>query len=245
MVRALRVMTVERGVDPREFALLAFGGAGGLHAAEIATELGMTTVLCPRASGVLAALGLVAAERRSDAQRSVLLSGDDLTAAAVAAAIGELARDARGALGDEHAALRVACDLRYRGQAFELTVATSEAPEPGALRDAFHDAHEHRYGYADREAEVELVTLRVAAALEGPEVTLAPPGDAAVEDSRRTVIFGGAEHDARVLRGEPPEGTEAEGPALFELPEATLAVPPGWRARADASGTLVMTRDDN
>ena len=79
MVRALRVMTVERGVDPRELALLCFGGAGGLHAADIAEELGMTRILCPRASGVLAALGLVVSERRRDVQRSVLLAGDELT----------------------------------------------------------------------------------------------------------------------------------------------------------------------
>ncbi len=84
MVRALRVMTVERGVDPRELALLCFGGAGGLHAADIAEELGMTRILCPRASGVLAALGLVVSDRRRDVQRSVLLSGEELTDDALA-----------------------------------------------------------------------------------------------------------------------------------------------------------------
>ena len=84
MVRALRVMTVERGVDPRELALLCFGGAGGLHAADIAEELGMTRILCPRASGVLAALGLVVSDRRRDVQRSVLLAGEELTDEALA-----------------------------------------------------------------------------------------------------------------------------------------------------------------
>ena len=244
MVRALRVMTVERGVDPRDYALMAFGGAGGLHAADIATELGMSSVLCPRASGVLAALGLVAAERRADAQRSVLLSGDGLTAARVRDTVEELAAEARGALGASQAGVRVACDLRYRGQAFELTVPAEEEPEPEALRAAFHARHEERYGFADRDGEVELVTLRVAAALPGPEVGLAPPPGARFEETARRAVLGGAEEEARVLRGEPPAGTEAAGPALFELPEATLAVPPGWRARADATGTLVMSREE-
>ena len=98
MVRALRVMTVERGVDPRSLALMAFGGAGGLHAAAIAEELGITKILCPRASGVLAALGLVVSERRRDAQRSVLLKADELDDEP-----DELAQRAREELGDDDA----------------------------------------------------------------------------------------------------------------------------------------------
>src|SRR5918992_5132821 len=119
MVRALRVMTVERGVDPRELALLAFGGAGPLHAAAIAEELGMDRILCPRAAGVLAALGLVVSERRRDAQRSVLLSGEELTAETLADEAGALAERAREELGAPGADVRVTAELRYRGQAFE------------------------------------------------------------------------------------------------------------------------------
>src|SRR3954464_12559286 len=115
MVRALRVMTVERGVDPRELALMAFGGAGGLHAAAIAEELGITKILCPRASGVLAALGLVVSERRRDVQRSVLLKAGELTGEA-----DELAALAREQLPDSD--VRIVAELRYRGQAFELAV---------------------------------------------------------------------------------------------------------------------------
>src|SRR6202042_3992766 len=84
MLRALRVVTVQRGIDPRRYALLCFGGAGGLHAAAIAAELGITEIVCPRASGVLAALGLVVSPRRRDVQRSVLLGGDDLVAETIA-----------------------------------------------------------------------------------------------------------------------------------------------------------------
>ncbi len=100
MTRALRVVTVERGIDPRDHALVAFGGAGPLHAAAIADELGIDRVLAPRASGVLAAFGLVVAPRRRDAQRSVLRSGETLTAEAVAADVAALAAQARAALGE-------------------------------------------------------------------------------------------------------------------------------------------------
>ncbi len=230
MVRALRVMTVERGVDPRELALLPFGGAGPLHAAAIASELGMTTILCPRTSGVLAALGLVVSERRRDAQRSVLLSGDAFTADAVREVVDELA--ARADLGGE---MRTTFELRYRGQAFELAV--TEAPDPATLREAFAAAHEQAYGYRDDESDVELVTVRVTAAVAGPEIAAADAG-AGVERSARTAVFAGEELEAEVLRGEPVAGDRVGGPAIVELPEATLVVPPGWRGEAEAAGTI-------
>ena len=152
MLRALRVMTVEQGIDPRGFALLAFGGAGGLHACALADALEIATVLVPRAGGVLSALGLAAADRREDSVRSVLAT-----------------------LGDETLDLpegELAFDLRYAGQAHELTVRGAE-PEPGALRAAFEALHEERYGHRDPEAAVELVTIRATRREPGPEVALA------------------------------------------------------------------------
>jgi N-methylhydantoinase A len=165
MVRALRVVTVERGVDPRRYALLAFGGAGGLHAAAIAEELGIDTVLCPRTSGVLAALGLVISPRRRDAQRTVMLGGDDPAIDGVVAELGERAREA---LGEADAELQTTYELRYRGQAFELPV---RARREG-LREAFEAAHEERYGYRDPDGELELVTVRVTATVAGGQVEL-------------------------------------------------------------------------
>lgn len=156
MVRALRVVTVERGVDPRGMALLAFGGAGPLHAAAIAEALGMSRILCPRASGVLAALGLVVSEQRRDVQRSVM------TFEGLQATVEELT--ARAGEGE----IRTAFDLRYRGQAFELTV--SGDPDPAALREAFEAAHEQAYGYRDPGGDVELVTVRVTATRPGPRL---------------------------------------------------------------------------
>ena len=242
MVRALRVMTVERGVDPRELALLAFGGAGGLHAADIADELGMRRILCPRASGVLAALGLVVSECRRDAQRSVLLAGEALTGEALERESGALAERAREQLGRGDAEVRVTAELRYRGQAFELAVEAHG--DADALREAFHAAHEEAYGFRDPEGEVELITLRAAATEPGPDVDAAAAGAAAAgaERSTRMALFGGQEHEATILTGEPEPGTTVEGPALVELPEATLAVPPGWAGEVLDSGTIRLER---
>lgn len=244
MVRALRVMTVQQGIDPRRFALLAFGGAGPLHAAAIAAELGMTAILCPRASGVLSALGLAAADRRATEQRTVLLAGDALTDAALAQAREELAGGARATLRADEAEVEVAYDVRYRGQAHELTVRDLPDADLAALREAFEALHEERYGYRDEAAPVEVVTIRASARVAGPELDLAA-GDGADEctRSRRAVVFDGERHDAEILRGQPAPGEEIAGPAICELPEATLAVPPGWAGTVDEAGTIVLERD--
>ncbi len=134
MAGAVRVVTVERGIDPRELALVAFGGAGPLHAVEIAEELEMRRVVVPTAGGVLSALGLVLSERRRDVVESVLLTGADLTDASVGAAVDRMGADARTRLGDPAAELRVTHDLRYAGQAFELPV--EAAPGAGVDRAA-------------------------------------------------------------------------------------------------------------
>ncbi|MFA9273166.1 MAG: hydantoinase/oxoprolinase family protein, partial [Baekduiaceae bacterium] len=173
MVRALRVMTVERGVDPRRFALLAFGGAGPLHACALAEELDMTTVLVPRAGGVLSALGLAAADRRATEQRTVMLRGDALTDAALREVADDLAGRARAALGEDDADVREVFAARYAGQAHELTVGPLETPGAAALRAAFDAVHEERYGFADPDAGLELVTVRATAVVPGPPVDLA------------------------------------------------------------------------
>src|SRR5437763_809419 len=152
MLRALRVVSVERGHDPADFALVAFGGAGPLHACELAAELGMRTVLVPEIAGVLSALGLVAADERRDSVRSYLLP---------LAQAGEL--PAGGG-----------AELRYAGQSFELSV-----PLQHDLAEAFHRAHEAQYGFAERDREIELVAVRTAEVRGGPVFELpaaAPTG---------------------------------------------------------------------
>jgi len=245
MVRALRVMTVQQGIDPRRFALLAFGGAGPLHAAAIAEELGMTTILCPRASGVLSALGLAAADRRATEQRTVLLTDDDLTDDTLARARDALADAARSTLGDDAAAVEVVYDVRYRGQAHELTVRELDETGVDDVRGAFEALHDERYGYRDADTPIEVVTVRATARVAGPDLDLAAGGAGeAAQRSRRTVVFGGEEHDAAVLRGEPAPSDTVAGPAVCELPEATLAVPPGWRGVVDDAGTIVLEREE-
>jgi N-methylhydantoinase A len=218
MTRALRVVTVERGIDPRDYALVAFGGAGPLHAVAVAEELGIERVIAPRASGVLAALGLVVAPRRRDVQRSVLRSGTELTAAAIAADVAELATAARDALGEADAAIATTYELRYRGQAFELAISppTGEpAASPAELRERFEVTHEERYGYRDAEQEVELVTVRVSATTSVP----VPPEAASTGDGPRV-------------------GTTIPGPAVLPLPESTLVIPAGWVGTVLADGAI-------
>jgi N-methylhydantoinase A len=147
MLRALRVVSVERGHDPREFALVAYGGAGPLHACALAEELGIEAVLVPAAAGVLSALGLAAGDERRDHVVSHIRPLGE---------VGDLPPDGEA-------------DLRYRGQSFELTV-----PLGDGLADRFHRAHEERYGYADHEREVELVAVRTAEVVPGPKLELEP-----------------------------------------------------------------------
>jgi N-methylhydantoinase A len=245
MLRALRVVTVERGIDPRGHALLAFGGAGPLHAVAIAEELEITRVICPRASGVLAALGLVVSQRRRDVQRSVFLAGDGLTAAAVQDNVEELADQVRQALDDgEGLQLQAIYELRYHGQAFELPIEADMAADPAALRAGFESVHEERYGYRDPGGTLELVTIRVTGTLPGSEVALtAEQEPESLSRHRRSAVLGGAVQSFEVLRGSPAPGTEVAGPGIVELAEATLLVPGGWRGQVDSAGNICLERE--
>ncbi len=225
MLRALRTMTVERGIDPRGFALMPFGGAGPLHAAALARALGMRRILCPRASGVLCALGLAAAAPRRDAARTVMLTGGSLNERRLAEEREALVARVRTELSEAAARVAVRYELRYRGQSFELAVEEEQeeedmqaqggaTPDPEVLREAFAQAHEQRYGYRDDGVEVELVTIRVSAWGAAPCLRLA------------------------AVEGEPAPGTAIEGPTVCSLPGSTLYVPDGWRGAVDDYGTV-------
>jgi N-methylhydantoinase A len=238
MVRALRVVTVERGIDPRRFALLPFGGAGPMHAASIAAELEIDRILCPRAGGVLSALGLCASDRRRDTARTVMLAGEDFTAERVAAEVEELAA---GLSSDPGATAEVTYEMRYAGQAFELPVSGSTHPDPAELAERFAAAHEQLYGHRDPEAEVVLVHIRLAMVTPGARPRPTAAAGTVERDSRR-VRFDGEWLETPVLRGEPAAATEAEGPVVFELPQSTLVLPPDWTATVDEAGTIVAER---
>jgi N-methylhydantoinase A len=212
-----------------------------MHAARLAEELDIKRVICPPGAGVLSAVGLVVSGTRRDFVRSVLLGEAELGAGARAEAVAELAAGAREELPD--ARLEASYDLRYRGQAFELTVPGPLDPAPAALRERFEAAHRERYGYVDEDAEIELVNVRVAALVDRHPEGLEPAARGApVAESRRTARFSTGVVEATVLRGQPPPGTRIDGPAICELPETTVVVPPRWCAEPDASGALVLER---
>jgi N-methylhydantoinase A len=248
-------MSVARGIDPRGLALMAFGGAGPLHAAALARHLGITRVLCPRASGVLCALGLAAAAPRRDAARTVMLGGShdgSLSPQRLSDARDALIAEASAALSMPPSRVRVRYELRYHGQSFELPVDEEPAPggglDPDGLRAAFARAHQLRYGYHDDDADVEVVNMR--ASVWGPSPSLRPLAASAQAGSGqsrgarvratdvRPIVFDGEVVAATVLRGELPPGTRVSGPALCALPDATLLVPPGWSGEVDKQGTV-------
>ncbi|HEX6678099.1 MAG TPA: hydantoinase/oxoprolinase family protein [Actinomycetes bacterium] len=250
MARALRVISVQRGLHPRDHALVAFGGAGGMHACALAEELDIGRVLLPQAAGVLSALGLAIADLRRDYLRPFLGALDAVDPAELAAAWERLEARAAADAGGEAPALARLVDLRYRGQSFELTV---DAGEPGGLADRFHQAHQRRYGYRMQEEPVELVSLRVVATTPVAKPTLhaagatgAPRGLARRSQParRRLASFGedGWEEVEAVDRGSLETGAKVRGPAVVESSDSTCVVRPGWDGVVDAVGTLVLER---
>jgi N-methylhydantoinase A len=241
--RAVRSVTLARGHDPADFTLVAFGGAGGLHAAELAAALGCRSVMIPRAAGVLSALGCLAADVRRDFSRAVLESigsAQDL----LERWFEPLSREADVALAAEGVPAgrrwtTRSLAMRYRGQSYELDV---PADAVANLPAAFHALHAERYGYARPEAPVEIVAARVAAVGVGRPPTLplhAPAGHA--KPVRRTLRIAGAELAAESwIWATLPIGHAGIGPALISDDHATALVPPGWRWRVDAHGNLIL-----
>ena len=241
MARAIRGVTVERGHDPREFALAAFGGAGPMHAATLADRLGIEEVVVPPGNGVLSALGLLAADERHDATRTYRTSLADCDPAAVDDRFDELVAEALADASDpDGATVERRVDCRYEGQSFELPVDAPDPFDPETVRERFHEAHERARGYSMDEP-VDLVTLRVTATVPGDPPALAydPQGDPLVE--KRDVFFPSGFYSAPVYdRRRVPVGVDVDGPAVFAGGESTVVVPPEWSAGADPDGTLVL-----
>ena len=241
MVRALRVISVERGLDPRAFALLAFGGAGGMHACSLAEELGMETVLVPRAGGVLSALGLAISDLRHDYVNPYLVSFENVVEGEFEKKFENMESSAAEDLEDPEYYRRA--DLRYRGQSFELTV---EADSLEKLEEGFHAAHEQRYGYRMDDESVELVNLRLIATVpvEKPELDEPTPEGEEAESGTRQANFDGEWQEVPVLdRERMGKGSEVSGPAIVEFKESTCVVRPGWRGAVDSVGTLVLEKE--
>ncbi len=237
MARALRVMSVQRGVDPRELTLASFGGAGGLHVCALAESLGMRQALVPKHAGVLSALGMLVAPRARHQSLSLNRLLSTMDADEVAAQINSLATEARAALEHEGVAaeeleLRPSVDLRYRGQSFTINL-----PWTGldATAEAFHTRHEKRYGHRLQQA-VELVTLRVMVRQRRtmPPVHPSPASETAPPQHRDGLKVLAREDVVTTIRG----------PALITETVATTYVAPGWLCNPHSSGSLLLRQTE-
>ena len=224
MERAIRAVSVERGYDPREFALVAFGGCGGLHACEIAQELGVRTVIVPQYAGALSALGMLMADAVRDYAAGVL--GD----ARIEKRFDDLERRARRE--SPGATIERSADLRYRGQSYELNVPWSAAVP------RFHREHARIYGYSIPGREVEIVTIRVRARtrVTRPRMTRSPRRKGPAETRR--VWISGAWRSVPVLNREQLRNVARSGPALVLDYGSTTLIPQGWRFHLDRAGNL-------
>ncbi|MWV66053.1 hydantoinase/oxoprolinase family protein [Halorubrum sp. JWXQ-INN 858] len=249
MTRAIRSVTVERGHDPRRFGLVAFGGAGPMHAAALAESLGVSRVIVPGPAGVLSAYGLLAADESHDAVRTVRLPLDgDRPSRDVAAAGDEVYdelvdRVLEDASAPEAARVERAADCRYVGQSFELTVPV-DGFDPKTVAARFQDAHERAYGYR-LDAPVEAVNLRVSATVDvdSPTVThTGGSGDATVGARTATFPGAGAVETTVYDRDGLAVGERIEGPAVLEQAESTTVVPPSWAGSIRRNGALVLDR---
>ena len=257
IVKAIRTVSVERGYDPAEFTLFAYGGAGPLHATEVARELGITRILVPPNPGVLCAEGLLASDLRKDFVNTALIALALRACAPVNAAWDEASGAAaqwfiEESIVPERQKLIWTADARYRGQNYEIAIVVDEDwfkpfdPEGcAALLEAFHQAHEQAYGFASPSEPVELVSLRVQAIgqLEKAEIPPWCPADLPrSEVTRRNVCFDDLVWmDTPVLtRACLAEGQVIEGPAVIEQMDSTTLVFPGDHAKVDRWGNLQM-----
>ncbi len=248
MEKAIRVISIERGYDPREYTLVAFGGAGGLHACDLAAALEMPRVLLPKFPGALSALGILRADVTRDFSQTVRLPAGALAGARrqCATHFARLARHglrelaAEGFRADQVRQSQF-FDLRYAGQSFELTV-----PAQGNFLGEFHRLHERRYGYCDPKREVEIVNvrLRLAGITPKPGVPrkkLGRPDATGALGGTRRAIFAGRRSEAAVYERERLRaGHRFAGPAILVEYSATTVVPPGWCARVDSVENVIL-----
>lgn len=246
MAGAIRVISVERGFDPRDFSLLSFGGAGSMHAAALAADLGIPRVIVPPAAGILSALGMLLADIARDYSQTVMHATEGLDPQVLEA---EFARMEVAALAEfeldgvapSDLTMERSLDVRYAGQGYEL-----EVPAGVDFAATFHTHHQRRYGYSDSGRATEIVNarLRVAAPTDKPSIPSrelqGSDASAAVID-RHVMVFDGQRHDAALIDRELLcPGNVVRGPALVAEYSTTTVVPPGVRGEIDGFGNLVM-----
>ncbi len=256
MAEVLKIVSLQRGHDPRDFVLAAFGGAGPLHAAALADELGIAEIVCPPIPGAFSALGLIATDLKRDYVRTLYTSTATADPAFVEEAFAELERE--GAAMLERARVAAAnrrfersVDARYARQSYELEVpAPPRAVDAAALEEiaeSFHGRHRSTYGHDNRGEPVQIVNVRVAAIGTLPPLTICdrpPPSAKDAAKAKRPVWFRetGAVEATVYDRGRLPAGWSAAGPMVIESLESTILVPPGWQAKMNEDGFVLLTR---
>ncbi len=246
MERAIRVISLERGYDPRDFTLVCFGGAGAMHAVDLARNLGIPRILVPRAAGILSALGMLLADYVRDYSQTLLLPLQGLDPEFLEAAFGTLEKRAHHEYRDEGFAAEGviterSVDMRYVGQGFELNV-----PVSGELAGLFHRHHQKRYGYSDPARPVEVVNVRIRAVARTEKPSL-PEDEIVGEDASEAVlgdhemVFSGDSFQAQlVARSKLSPGNRFEGPALVVEYSTTTVVPPDFHCRVDRWHNLIL-----
>ncbi len=253
MADAMRTITVSQGVDPREFTLVAFGGAGPMAAVFLAQELDIKEVLVPRFPGTFSAWGMLQTDLRHDLSRNFFHPAND-------SAIGEMleqfdALEASGAeavkregIGDDNLRFVRSADMRYVGQEYTINVALAKDTDIAACIDDFHAAHKKRYGHSNTRAPVEFVNLRVAALglLAKYAGGARKQSDAAAIIGQRDIVFDSKTYATPIVaRDHLPAGYEATGPIIVEEQSATTVVPPDWSAHIDEQGNLLLRRTNS
>lgn len=257
MLQAVRLVTVERGYDPRDFALVGLGGGGPLHVVELARELGMRTAIVPTAPGVLSAWGMLTVDVLEDRSRTILKRRKAIDDAELSATLRELKGSietslVRQGIAADAISYELVLDMQYYGQVFALPVtlageeSTVSPKRMAAAEERFHTEHAREYGHADRAQEVQIVNARAfgRARVEKPEVRAGedgPPDPSAARSGTRGVLFGGQRCDAAIYdRDELTPGMRLAGPALITELSSTTVVPPGVDVRVDPGGNLIL-----
>jgi N-methylhydantoinase A len=252
MAQAIRTLTVAQGIEPRDFALVAFGGAGPMHAAFLAEELEITEVIVPRFPGAFSAWGMLETDLRRDFSRSFYAKASDADLVALAEIFRTLETEGRSALKDEGVPAEAthvehSLDMRYEAQEYTLTIPVGDPLTRGfvdEISQRFHDAHDARYGHSNPGAPVEFVVARTTllGELGRAEPERFSPQESASQPRRRDAVFDRQTSQAAVVhRDELRAGSELAGPAIIDEQTATTVVPPRWKLRVDQIGTLQLT----